>query len=83
MTLLMIAIVSTGAIFAKSVTPKQNDKGKWGMVDNTGKCVAKAEYTTIEPYKDGYYLMQKDGKRGLIRPDGKKALDCKYKHDSK
>ena len=81
MTLLMIAIVSTGAIFAKSVTPKQNDKGKWGMVDNTGKWVAKAEYTTIEPYKDGYYLMQKDGKWGLIRPDGKKALDCKYKHE--
>ena len=77
----MIAIVSTGAIFAKSVTPKQNDKGKWGMVDNTGKWVAKAEYTTIEPYKDGYYLMQKDGKWGLIRPDGKKALDCKYKHE--
>lgn len=72
MTLLMIAIVSTGAIFAKSVTPKQNDKGKWGMVDNTGKWVAKAECTTIEPYKDGYYLMQKDGK---------KALDCKYKHE--
>lgn len=68
----MIAIVSTGAIFAKSVTPKQNDKGKWGMVDNTGKWVAKAECTTIEPYKDGYYLMQKDGK---------KALDCKYKHE--
>lgn len=51
MTLLMIAIVSTGAIFAKSVTPKQNDKGKWGMVDNTGKWVAKAEYTTSSPTK--------------------------------
>ena len=49
MTLLMIAIVSTGVIFAQSVTPKQNDKGKWGIVDNTGKWVAKAEYTTIEP----------------------------------
>ncbi len=81
MTLLMIAIVSTGAVFAQSVTPKQNDKGKWGMVDNTGKWVAKAEYTAIEPCGDNYYIMQKDGKWGLIRPDGKKALDCKYKHD--
>lgn len=81
MTLLMIAIVSTGVIFAQSVTPKQNDKGKWGIVDNTGKWVAKAEYTTIEPYEDGYYLMKKDGKWGLLRPNGKKALDCKYTHD--
>lgn len=79
--LLIIAIVSTGAMFAQIVTPKQNDKGKWGMVDNTGKWVAKAEYTAIEPFGDNYYIMQKDGKWGLISPDGKKALDCKYKHE--
>lgn len=51
------------------------------MADNSGKWVAKAEYAAIEPYEDGYYLMQKDGKWGLLRPDGKKALDCKYEHD--
>lgn len=51
------------------------------MADNSGKWVAKAEYAAIESYEDGYYLMQKDGKWGLLRPDGKKALDCKYVHD--
>ena len=79
--LLLAAIVSTGAIIAQTVTPKQDGKGKWGMVDNAGKWVAKAEYAAIEPYEDGYCLMQKDGKWGLLRPDGKKALDCKYEHD--
>ena len=79
--LLLAAIVSTGAIIAQTVTPKQDGKGKWGMVDNAGKWVAKAEYAAIEPYEDGYYRMQKDGKWGLLRPDGKKALDCKYEHD--
>lgn len=79
--LLMAAVVSTGAIFAQAVTPKQNDKGKWGIVDNTGKWVAKAEYAAIEPYGNGYYRVQKDGKWGVYFYDNdskEKVLDCKY-----
>lgn len=79
---LALVLVSAASAWADGLTPKQDEKkGKWGIVDNTGKWVLKPEYTAIEPFDDGYYLMQKDDKWGLIQPSGKKALDCKYKHE--
>ncbi len=80
MALLLIAIISTGVMFAQTITPKQNDKGKWGIVDNTGKWVEKAEYSAIEPYGNGFYRMQKDGKWGVysFKKYKDKVLDCKY-----
>ncbi len=86
MVFITIVVTASGAAMAQTVAVKQDTNGKWGFAyidsrGNMGKWVGKAEFTAIEPYVDGYYLAQKDGKWGLYKSDGKKALDCKYDHD--
>ncbi len=85
MLMLAAAITLSVATYAQDQeamwTPKQDSKGKWGIVGSDGKWEVKAEYTAIEPMGDGYYLVTKDGKKGVFLMDeygDEKVLDCKY-----
>lgn len=78
MALIAIVVIATAAAMAQTATPKQNDKGKWGIMDSNGKWVLKADYTAIEPMGGEYYRVQKDDKWGVYDNEGGKVLDCKY-----
>lgn len=61
----------------------ENDKRKWGLVNLKGKIILPFEYdyATTDHWaraKDGYALVQKDGKYGLVDTKGKVHLSCKY-----
>lgn len=86
MAFVAIVAISAAAAMAQTVALKQDTNGKWGIAytdgrGNWGKWAVKAEYTVIEPFEEGYYLAQKDGKWGILRQNGKKVLDCKYTRD--
>lgn len=78
MALIAIVVIATAAAMAQTATPKQNDKGKWGIMDSNGKWVLKADYTAIGPMGGEYYRVQKDDKWGVYDNEGGKVLDCKY-----
>jgi WG containing repeat len=53
--------------------------GKWGMIDSTGKILARPTYQAIERIHDGHYATQNDkGKWGFLNKKGKPQIPFEY-----
>ena len=65
--------------YEENVLKVQKD-GKWGMIDDSGKELLKAEYDSIEAIKGikNALLIQKDGKYGVADNAGKIILEPNY-----
>ncbi len=54
-------------------------KGKWGMIDSTGKVITKPTYQEIKRVNDAYYATQNDkGKWGFLNKKGKPQIPFEY-----
>lgn len=73
LTLGLAAMVS-----AQNLMPEQDDKEKFGYVDNTGKFVIKPQYTVAFPFENGCAKVCKGDKWGYIDPDGKTIIAVQY-----
>ena len=71
-------MTSSLPVFAANLTPRQDDKGQWGYTDTSGKWVVKPKYTTAEPFSDGFAIVSKDGKYGVVDENGKEKVKCKH-----
>ncbi len=68
----------TGFISAQNLMPEQNDKEKFGYVDDTGKFVIKPQYNVAFPFDNGRAKVCKGDKWGYIGPDGKAIIAIQY-----
>lgn len=53
--------------------------GKYGLINESGKVIAKAEYESIWGDASGFAIVRKDGKTGYMNPEGK--LITKFQYD--
>ena len=65
--------------YEEDVLKVQKD-GKWGMIDNSGKELVKAEYDSIQALQGvkNAFLIQKEGKYGVVDNEGRNILDANY-----
>lgn len=68
--------------FSQNLSPKSNEKGKWGYVDESGKWVIKPKYTNAHPFKYGVGCVEKDGRLGFVNEKGKELLKCRFEKDA-
>lgn len=71
--------IATNIPYEKSVLKYEND-GKYGLIDFSGKTIAKAVYDEISSvkYKEGEILAKKDGKYGVINNKGVVLIPFEY-----
>ena len=58
--------------------PVQNEKGKWGFVDENGSLVVKYNYTAVGPFQGKYARVQKGDKWGFINKKGEVVIKPEY-----
>lgn len=78
-TLTAISLLHAALIVQAGVLiPDQNEKGKWGYVDESGSTVIGYKYDEAGNFKDGRAMVKKGDNYGYIDPDGKTIIDIKY-----
>jgi len=80
---------STGYEFSKFSTTgyawiQNKDRTKWALIDFSGKTILPFEFDNVDykywPLeKNGYAVVEKNGKKGLVNTDGKLVIPCSYK----
>lgn len=78
LTLMLMLSVSAGVVFAQTIHPEQNKKGKYGYVNASGKKVVDYKYDEATVIQDGIGRVMKDGKWGLVNDAGKIILNPDY-----
>ena len=76
--MLVALFLSTVIVSAGPLTPKQDKKGRWGYVDESGDWAIKAKYDAASPFDGAVAIVAKDGQQGLVNGEGKEVLKCKY-----
>lgn len=80
--LFMMLFFNVITSFSQSLSPKSNEKGKWGYVNESGKWVIKPKYTSAHPFKYGVGCVEKDGRLGFVNEKGKELLKCRFEKDA-
>ena len=57
---------------------KDPNTGLWGYMKGTGAVIVRAAYSKAETFDNGYAVVQKDGKYGLLDWNGKEVILCQY-----
>ena len=60
-----MALATFGA-YALDLIPAQNEKGKWGYVDENGKKVISYKYDEARPFEKGLAMVRKGDSYGMI-----------------
>ena|GEM_PF-1847723 len=60
------------------------DRTKWGLIDFSGKTILpfqydKVDYTYWSNEKNGFAIVEQNGKEGLVNAEGKLVIPCSYK----
>jgi len=68
----------TGYVWIQS-----KDRTKWGLIDFSGQIILPFEFDSVDYEswtleKNGYAVVEKDGKKGLVNTDGKLVIPCSY-----
>ncbi len=64
--------------FAQNLIPHQNEKGKWGYIDDAGQVILKYNYNYASAFVDGRAKVRKGNKWGYIDATGKEVIKIKY-----
>jgi TonB family protein len=75
---LLWLLVASQHTQAQSLTPFQNEQGKWGYQDTQGNVRIKARYQTSAYFRAGVAVVSRQGKFGVIDTNGKTVLRRKY-----
>lgn len=73
----LMALATFGA-YALDLIPAQNEKGKWGYVDENGKKVISYKYDEAWPFEKGLAMVRKGDSYGMINENAKEVLPVKY-----
>ena len=76
--LLSFFMVATTALSAQNLVPHENDKGKWGYINDEGSVVIKHDYTKVEHFIEGIAKVQKGTKWGYINESGEEVIKIQY-----
>jgi len=62
---------------------QNKDRTKWGLIDFSGKIILPFEFDNVDYEswsleKNGYAVVEKNGKKGLVNTDGKLVIPCSY-----
>lgn len=68
----------TPTLMSAELMPVQNEKGKWGFVDENGSLVVKYDYTAVGPFQGKYARIQKGDKWGFINKNGEVVIKPEY-----
>lgn len=78
LVVMLMAVVSV-SVYGQVLTPKQNSKGKFGFVDESGKWIIKPKYSAVTDFDNhAFAVVEKDGLKGLINNKGKEVVKPKY-----
>ena len=79
MPALLLAMALTGlSATAQDLIPEQNEKGKWGYVDQNGSWVIKPKFQYAGQFENGRAKVGKDDKFGYIDTTGKEIIKIDY-----
>ena len=80
MRILLTAIMALAAIstYAIELAPAQNEKGKWGYVDENGQSVIPYKYDEARPFDKGLAMVRKGDSFGMVNESGKEVLPVKF-----
>jgi len=65
-------------VMSAELMPVQNEKGKWGFVDENGSLVVKYNYNAVGPFQGKYARVQKGDKWGFINKNGEVVIKPEY-----
>src|SRR5699024_728068 len=60
------------------LTPWLATNGRFGFVDSVGKLVIQPEYSDVRLFKNGFAVVKKDGKYGVINTKNEVVVPFKY-----
>ncbi len=66
------------SVYAQQLSPQQNNKGKYGYVDDSGAFVIKAQWDEAENFADGHAMVKKGDLYGFINASGEYIIKPKY-----
>ncbi len=63
---------------------QNKERTKWGLIDFSGNTILPFEFNNVDHEswsleKNGFAVVEKDGKKGLVNTDGKLVIPCSYK----
>lgn len=67
-----------GMVFSEGLCGVEVTEGKWGFINDSGKLVILAEYDSVSDFRNGYAVVEKGGKLGLINGTGGVVFDFIY-----
>lgn len=76
--LLSFMMLGGMCVNAQNLVPNQNQKGKWGFVNDAGEEVVKYSYDEVRDFVDGCAKVKKGGKWGYIDAQGNEVIKIKY-----
>ncbi len=68
-----------GYLFYDSLCAMTDTSGKWGIIDRKGEWVVLPEYDGIAHKNEGYWLLNKNGRRGLLDKKAKSVIPVEYR----
>ncbi|MGM9832965.1 MAG: WG repeat-containing protein [Candidatus Limisoma sp.] len=71
-------LLSSTTVAAQDLIPDQNEKGKWGYVNNANMVVIDYKYDSADFFMDGRAKVGKGGKYGYIDTNGSEIIKMKY-----
>lgn len=70
---------SYGYLFYDSLCAMTDASGKWGIINRTGEWVVRPEYDGIAHKDSGFWLLNKDEKRGLLDKKAKSIIPVEFR----
>jgi WG containing repeat len=52
--------------------------GRWGLVDTTGRIVAKTQYESILPFQENRAVFKRNNRLGFLDPTGREVIPADY-----
>lgn len=80
MRIVLTAIMALAAMGVNAIelAPAQNEKGKWGYVDENGQSVIPYKYDEARPFDKGLAMVRKGDSFGMVNESGKEVLPVKF-----
>lgn len=73
-------VFSYGYLFYDSLCAMTDASGKWGIIDRKGEWVIMPQYDGIAHKDAGFWLVNKDGNRGLLNKEALPVIPVEYRN---
>ncbi len=73
-----VVMVPVLQMAAQDIYPQENEKGKWGFVNDSDSKVVDNKYDEARNFENGLALVRKGDKYGMVNTSGKEVIPVKY-----